>query len=367
MKSTHGMCLIMVKKVIIFGGGRIAERHIQVLTQNHSENYKIVACIEQCSHRRDYLKEKYNVSIFHDLSALSSKENIDLTVICTESGNHFNSFSACKYLNCDFLIEKPVTLRLDHAHELEEWAKGNARNVFVVKQNRYNLAVETAKNWIDSGYIGDLYHVSTKVFWCRDKDYYGAAKWRGTWANDGGVISNQASHHVDLLQYLCSTAPESVYSKMYGHSRLTEAEDTMLAILEFDNGISASLEATTCARPANISAEITLLGSAGYVKISGFACNKIEDYSLMENDAIKPGLTITEEPKDVYGFGHTKLYGDLTRFYSDKPNQVVDISEGIKSLELIHLMYMSAENRRPMNVSELGDGFALLGRGGIHD
>ena len=351
----------MKKKILIFGGGRIAERHIQVIKFNHSAFYEIIGCIEIEKSKRDILKKKYNIKVYENINLLPKDLIIDLIVICTESGNHYKSFQECKNFSCDFLIEKPVTLKLNHAKEISDWSIKKKCNVFVVLQNRYNLAVEAAEKWLDNDQIGDLKHLSTKVFWCRDEKYYRAANWRGTWKLDGGVTSNQAAHHIDLLLLFSKSKVKYLKSFMKKHVNLIEAEDTMMSMMEFDNGVTCSFEATTCARPSNISAEISLIGSKGHIKISGFACNEISDCHLINIRKEIDLKNYKEEPKDVYGFGHTKLYSDLEKFYMSKKNKIVKIDEGIKSLELIHLIYLSAHEKKQISYDDLKNGFFKLG------
>lgn len=349
------------KKILIFGGGRIAERHIQVIKFNHSTFYEIIGCIEIQKSKREILKKKYDIEVYDNINLLPKDLSVDIVVICTESGNHYKSFQECKKFTCDFLIEKPVTLKLDHAKEIINWSIVQKRNVFVVLQNRYNLAVETAEKWLNDQQIGDLKHLSAKVFWCRDEKYYNAATWRGTWKFDGGVTSNQAAHHIDLLLFFSKSKVKYLKSFMKKHINLIEAEDIMMSMMEFDNGVTCSFEATTCARPSNISAEISLIGSKGHIKISGFACNEISDYSLINIKKETDDKNYNEQPKDVYGFGHTKLYSDLEKFYDNKKNKIVKIDEGIKSLELIHLMYLSAQKKDQISYDDLKDGFFKLG------
>src|SRR5206468_12494788 len=129
--------------------------------------------------------------------------------------------------------------------------------LFVVKQNRFNVPVVKLREALEAGRFGKLVLGTVRVRWCRRQDYYDQDAWRGTWALDGGVLANQASHHVDLLEWMMGPV-ESVFAKGITALVDIEAEDTAIVALKFRNGALGVIEATTAARPADLEGSISI-------------------------------------------------------------------------------------------------------------
>jgi len=175
--------------------------------------------------------------------------------------------------------------------------------LFVVKQNRYNRPVLKLRQALDAGRFGKLSLGTVRVRWCRPQTYYDQDAWRGTWKDDGGVFANQASHHIDLLQWLMGPV-ESVQS--YTATRLVdiEVEDLGLAILRFTSGALGVIEATTTARPKDLEGSLSILGERGAVVIGGFAVNRLEtwNFDVPSPDDENP-QEWSQNPPNVYGLG----------------------------------------------------------------
>ncbi|WP_431461050.1 Gfo/Idh/MocA family protein, partial [Klebsiella pneumoniae] len=127
---------------------------------------------------------------------------------------------------------------------------------------------------LQRGRFGKLVLGTVRVRWCRPQSYYDQASWRGTWALDGGVLTNQASHHIDLLEWMMGEV-ESVQGMATTSLAHIEAEDTAIATLKFASGALGVIEATTAARPTDLEGSLSILGSEGTVVVGGFAVNKM--------------------------------------------------------------------------------------------
>ena len=220
----------------------------------------------------------------------------------------------------------------------------NNVKLFVVKQNRFNLPVQKLKEAIDQNRFGKLTLGTIRVRWCRDQDYYDQDNWRGTWEHDGGVLTNQASHHIDLLEWMMGEI-ESVFAKSSTYLVDIEVEDTAVAVLKFKNGAMGIIEATTATRPENIEGSISILGEKGTVVIGGFAVNEIKTWNFTEKKDEDENIfkDFSENPKDVYGFGHVAYYKNVVDCLNNNSQQLVDGLEGRKSIELISALYESIE------------------------
>ena len=215
--------------------------------------------------------------------------------------------------------------------------------LFVVKQNRCNLPVLKMREALEAGRFGKIVMGSVRVRWCRPQSYYDQDAWRGTWALDGGVFSNQASHHIDLLMWMLGE-PVSVYAKTRTALADIEAEDTGVGIITFRNGAIGVVEATTATRPKDLEGSLSLLGEKGSVEIGGFAVNRMRTWNFVEPspDDAEVMSKFNENPPNVYGFGHLRYLERVVSTLQGHGARLVEGLEGMRSLELIVAMYESS-------------------------
>jgi predicted dehydrogenase len=228
---------------------------------------------------------------------------------------------------------------------------GAGVRLFVVKQNRFNVPVVKLREALEKGRFGRLVLGTVRVRWCRTQAYYDQDPWRGTWALDGGVLSNQASHHVDLLEWMMGDV-DSVFARSATALVKIEAEDTAVVVLRFRSGALGIIEATTAARPTDLEGSISLLGELGSVEIGGFAVNEIRVWKFVQPDAqdAKVMSDYSVNPPNVYGFGHQAYYEHVIDCIRNDKQQLVDGLEGRKSLELISAIYESIETGKEVQL-----------------
>jgi len=124
--------------------------------------------------------------------------------------------------------------------------------------------------------LGRVFLVSVRVRWSRDEKYYNQAKWRGTNNLDGGILFNQAAHHVDMMRWLNGNVIKATSYKNNLVVKGIEHEDTIVSNLKFENGAIGSLEVKVGTRPSDLEGSITVLGDLGSVEICGFSMDKIK-------------------------------------------------------------------------------------------
>src|SRR5438046_9471424 len=168
-----------------------------------------------------------------------------------------------------------MAITLGPADELVKPCDDAGVFLFVVKQNRLNPPIQLLIRAIDNGRFGRIFLANTTVRWQRPQDYYDAAPWRGTWEFDGGAIMNQASHYVDLIQWLIGPA-ESVMAKTATQARRIEAEDSGIGIVKFRSGALGVIEVNVLTYPRNLERSITILGETGSVQVGGTRGNRVE-------------------------------------------------------------------------------------------
>ena len=261
------------------------------------------------------------------------------------------------------IVEKPMALTLPDADRMVAAADLAGRRLFVVKQNRFNVPVVKARNALELGRFGKLVLGTVRVRWCRDQKYYAQDAWRGTWAQDGGVIANQASHHVDMLGWFMGPV-ESVHARCATALVDIEVEDTAVATVKFRNGALGVVEATNATRPRDLEGSLSVLGSGGSVEISGFAVNQMRHWNFCE--PVPADAEVLERysvnPPNVYGFGHQAYYEHVVDCLAHGKPALVDGREGRASLELVVALYESMASGRevylPVKVEH-----ARLGKG----
>ncbi len=326
----------------LIGCGRIAAKHAQILSSLNGAKLSCICDIK--TDRAMRFSKEYNVPYYTDYREMLKNEDIDVVNILTPSGLHAKHAIDVARFKKHIVVEKPMALTLEDADEMIKVSVENRIKLFVVKQNRYNFAIKKLKEAIEKGRFGKFVMGTVRVRWCRTQDYYSLDDWRGTWAYDGGVFANQASHHIDMLIWMMGEV-ESVYAKIATRLVNIEVEDTGVALLKFKNGALGIIEATTATRPKDIEGSISILGEKGTVEVGSFAMNEMKIWNFQEtlpddNDVF---TKYKQNPPDIYGFGHREFLREVIECIRNNNRISIDGSEGRKALELINAIYKSAE------------------------
>lgn len=326
----------------LLGCGRIAKRHAELLGTDQIKGARLSAVCDIQKERALEFAGQYNVPAFQSIDEMLSTSDVDVVSVLTPSGMHAKHAIAVANARRHVVVEKPMALTLSDSDAMIESCHRNGVRLFVVKQNRFNIPVVKAREALDMGRFGQLVLGTVRVRWCRDQSYYDHDSWRGTWAQDGGVLSNQASHHVDMLSWFMGDV-ESVHARGITALAKIEAEDTAVATIKFRNGALGIVEATSATRPKDMEGSLSILGSGGSIEIGGFSVNKIRTWQF-----VKPQLSDTDimekysvNPPNVYGFGHQAYYEHVVDCLVNGARALVDGDQGRKSLELIMALYES--------------------------
>src|SRR3984893_4320969 len=336
----------------LLGCGRIAKRHSDLLGGGHIAGARLVAVCDEVRERADAVAARFGVHAHYELDQLLARNDIDAVSVLTPSGMHPRHAIAVAKAGKHVIVEKPMALRLEEADAMIRACDQAGVKLFVVKQNRFNVPVVKAREALEAGRFGRLVLGTVRVRWCRDQSYYDQDEWRGTWAYDGGVLSNQASHHVDMLEWFFGDVV-SVHARAITALAKIETEDTAVATLKFRNGALGIIEATTAARPTDLEGSLSILGEKGTVEIAGFAVNQIRHWRFV--DELPSDKEVVEKfsvnPPNVYGFGHQAYYQHVIDCLIHQRAALVDGLEGRKSLELISALYESIETGKEVFLS----------------
>lgn len=342
-------------KYALIGCGRIAINHIKAVLKNKLE---FVAACDVELDKIDILFNKANlenresVKRYTDYKEMLTENEIDLVGISTESGVHAEIALYCIDHGVNCIIEKPIAMSIQDADEIIRRSEERGVKVAACHQNRFNLAVQELRGALEAGRFGKLSHGSIHVRWNRNEDYYTQAPWRGKWASDGGALMNQCIHGIDLLRWMFGDEVEEVYgqTRQQFHDYL-EAEDVGMAVVKFRNGAIATIEGTTNVYPQNLEETLYVFGEKGTVKVGGKSTNNIDVWQFAdEDDTDSQKRELQEQTSNVYGNGHSSLYGDMIKAIQENRKPYVDAMAGRNALELVLAIYKSQKTGLPVKL-----------------
>jgi UDP-N-acetyl-2-amino-2-deoxyglucuronate dehydrogenase len=335
-------------RIALAGCGRISRNHFDAIAK--IDGLELAAVCDIVPERAREAAERHGVPGFESFDEMIASAQCDAVALCTPSGLHPKHGIIAARAGKHVICEKPMAISLEDADELVRECDAAGVQLFVVKQNRLNPSIQLLKRAIDRGRFGRIYLANTTVRWTRPQEYYDQAPWRGTWEFDGGAIMNQASHYVDLIQWLVGPV-ESVMAKTATLARRIESEDTGIAVLKFRSGALGVIEVTMLTYPRNLEGSITILGEKGTVKVGGTAVNRVEHWSFADyDDDDKLVESTATNPPTVYGFGHEGYYRNVLAVLRGQAKAETDGRAGRKSLELILGIYESAKTGRDVSL-----------------
>ncbi|MBL0090271.1 MAG: Gfo/Idh/MocA family oxidoreductase [Ideonella sp.] len=340
------------------GCGRIAANHMDAL-ERHADRAELVAVCDPdtaalaAAQRRSGAPgfARY-ADMLASLGAAGQGAGLaaDCVVLTTPSGLHPQQAIDAAGTGVHVMTEKPMATRWADGLAMVKACDEAGVRLFVVKQNRRNRTLQLLREAILAGRFGRIYMVTVNVFWSRPQSYYDSADWRGTWEFDGGAFMNQASHYIDLLDWLIGPV-ESVMAYTGTLARNIEVEDTGVAALKWRNGAMGTVNVTMLTHPKNFEGSITVLGEKGTVRIGGVAVNKIEHWEFDTPHTMDSQMDdASYQTSSVYGHGHPLYYDNVIRTLRGECEPETDGREGLKSLELLIAMYRSARDGKRINL-----------------
>ncbi len=327
----------------LVGCGRIAQNHFASIKQ-HAERAELVGVCDVNPNALKAAAELTGAKPYSSLSALLADTNADIVVLTTPSGLHPEQTIEVAEAKRHVMTEKPMATRWHDGQRMVRACDDANVRLFVVKQNRRNATLQLLKKACEQGRFGRIYMVNLNVFWTRPQEYYDSAAWRGTWEFDGGAFMNQASHYVDLLDWLIGPI-ESLQAYTATLERDIEVEDTGVVSVKWRSGALGSMNVTMLTYPKNLEGSITIIGEKGTVRVGGVAVNEIQHWEFAEPHPDDENVKAASyETTSVYGFGHPLYYDNVIRVLRGEAEPETDGREGLKSLETLIATYLSARD-----------------------
>lgn len=342
-------------KVAIIGCGRISGHHCRSIVQ--AEGATLVAVCDLELSKAELYKNEFGAKAYQNYrEMLDANPEINTVAIVTPSGMHYeHSLDIIRTYKKNLIVEKPTFLNPSQLEEVYQEANKYGVNIFPVFQNRHNKAVQRVKRGLESGELGKIRLVSVRVRWCRPQRYYDLAPWRGTYAMDGGCLTNQGIHHIDLMRLFGGEVAQ-VCSKMATLGANIEVEDAVVGSALFKNGALGSVEVTTSARPIDYEASLSLVCENGLAQIGGIAVNELQIYSP---DPAACAINSEDFSGNVYGHGHELLYKEIVKFYQQGIPFSVSQQDALESIKLLNAFYVADEADNWVDVAVAGNSARL--------
>ena len=336
-------------RLALVGCGRIAKNHVGAVAR-HADRIELVAACDIDRNALDETVVATGANGYSRLADMLADSNADIVTLCTPSGMHPEQAIEVARSGRHVMSEKPMATRWEDGKRMVAACDAAGVRLLVVKQNRRNATLQLLKRAMERRRFGRIYMVAVNVFWTRPQDYYDAAKWRGTWEFDGGALMNQASHYVDLLDWLVGPV-ESVQAYTATLERDIETEDTAALALRWRSGALGTMSVTMLTYPKNLEGSITILGEKGTVRIGGLAVNEVQHWEFADRDPDDDKVNAANyETTSVYGFGHPSYYDNVIKVLRGEAEPETDGREGLKSLELLVAAYLSARDGKRVSL-----------------
>jgi UDP-N-acetyl-2-amino-2-deoxyglucuronate dehydrogenase len=330
-------------RMALVGCGRIAANHFGAMEQ-HAQDIEIVDVCDVDPTALEKAVARTGAKGHASLTQMLKSTTADMVVLTSPSGLHPEQAIEVARSGRHVITEKPMATRWHDGLRMVKACDDAGVRLLVVKQNRRNATLQLLKRAVEQKRFGRIYMVNINVFWTRPQDYYDSAKWRGTWEFDGGAFMNQASHYVDLLDWLIGPI-ESMQAYTATLARDIEVEDSGVLSIRWRSGALGSMNVTMLTYPRNLEGSITILGEKGTVRVGGVAVNEIQHWEfadkLPEDENI---ASASYQTTSVYGHGHPLYYENVVKVMRGQAEPETDGREGLKSLEVLVAAYLAARD-----------------------
>lgn len=314
---------------ILVGCGQIAHKHLAEINRTGI----LIAVCDPEMDKLNSLELSERVTKFTSFSDLIySKPNADVYVICSPNTYHADQSIAALKLGSHVLCEKPMAIQSGDAKAMMDAAEAHDRQLTIVKQIRYNPALQALKEWLSSGKSGKVFSLVLNGVWNRNEAYYKGSDWRGKKRLDGGILYTQFSHFLDLLIWLFGEAKtvKSAFQNLH-HQIISEFEDQGSVIVVFENEALGTIHFSINSFEKNLETSLLVIAENGNIKIGGEYCDILE-YALTRNN----DFAIDSKPRSVK---HRAVYDHFLNGIANKIYDRKSLAEAYQSVQLIEQIY----------------------------
>ena len=362
--------------IAIAGCGKVAHLHARAIRE--IPNARLAAVWSRTWGSASAFAADYKAVPCSDIATMVAEHQIDLVLVCTPHPFHRNAVVDAAGAGANVLVEKPLAATLQDCDDMLDACRHHRVRLGVISQRRWYKPVIRVKEAIETGKIGRPVLATVNMLGWRDKAYYEADAWRGTWQLEGGgVMVNQAPHPFDILLWYMGDIDE-IYGlwKNLNHPYI-EVEDTALAIIRFKNGALGNIIVSNSMKPG-IYSKIHIHGENGAsigVQTDGGAMF-VAGMTGIAEPPVNDLWTVPGEGNllDTWRMDDTAFFNriDPTTYYmrcqiedflyalDNNAEPAVTGDAGRKTVELFTAVYRSNRDNRPVK-------FPLMPENGMHD
>ena len=329
-----------IVKFGLLGLGAVVKNRVFKLFSSELKDSKVVCVFDKDKAKTLEYSKKFKCKTIKNEKEFFSK-NFDFCYISTPSGSHYNDIRKCFKYNKHVVVEKPPTLKIRQLLFLNKIAIRKKLHFFVIYQNRQNKSVRFVKDYLKKNSKDKTVLVNLSLLWSRPQSYY--SRWHGKWRQDGGVLSQQGIHYIDLLCFLFGKPVKAVSITKNISNRL-EAEDTNIGILQFKNAI-CTIGLTTALRPTDLKASIEIVTQKNLITLYVISCNKVSitNYSgKKDNNLDKLCKRNSQKMNSGIGTSHLECFQKIIENFNNvKKNIPLKAIQTLDTLKAVNMLYLS--------------------------
>jgi len=330
-------------RIGIVGCGGIGTFHADIMQQ--VESVQLVAVADIVPAKAAVIAEKYGIAAYPSLEAMLAHDGLDAVSVCTPSGLHADHGMTVARAGKHVLSEKPMDVYVEKIDALIAVCAKQGVTLGGIFQNRFPRVIQQVKRAIEDGYLGEIVFASASTLWLRLQSYYDSGEWRGTWALDGGCLSNQGIHMIDRLVWLAGMQPQVLSAYCPTLARDMESEDLGVALLKFPNGAGGVVQGSTVANPG-LTEGVTICGTKGSVVIEGNAVTYFAAEGAPEGlvEVTRPGSdSAAADPSAAWGGAHAANIDEFARAILEGREPWVNAQQARNAVQLLNDIYRAAQ------------------------
>ncbi|OPZ84977.1 MAG: 1,5-anhydro-D-fructose reductase [bacterium ADurb.Bin429] len=330
----------------LLGTGLVAPFHAKGLL--NSQKGALIAAAEVSSERLEKFTGEFGCKGYSSLESMLEDPAIQVVNILTPNHLHYDAVLKCAAAGKHILVEKPPAMSLREVDAMIDTCAKAGVKIGVVLQCRVRKPIQAMKRALAEGRFGKILHADAYMKWFRAESYYHMDAWRSSRRSGAGVTIQHAFHYIDLLQYLMGPVKQ-VRARMSNLAHPSvELEDTLLAMVDFQNGAQGIVEASTALWPGT-DIRIEVNGTDGTAIMIGermetwkFKDERPEDEEIRAygSAAVATGAT---GPADFGFLDHQTVIEDMVDAIRENRDPVIPITSVRPTLEWALAMYQSAK------------------------
>jgi len=343
----------------VVGLGNIGGTHCRNIRSADSKDFRLSAVCSNVPHQAAEAGGEYGVPHFSDAQAMFDSGQADAVIIATPHYWHVPLAIRAARAGLHVLCEKPLSATVGPARAMIAQCRRRRVALGAMLQHRTRGIMIKMKQLADRGAIGEVFRVVMICSnWFRTQAYYDSGAWRGTWDGEGGgVLINQAPHHLDLFQWI-GGMPRRVMGLLDTRTHRIEVEDTANFLCDYGRGKVGYLYATTAELPGG--EQFALYGDKGILLAEGgkLRLGKLP-FSIRrftrESDYRGAGQTQTnvswrELPTPPDRGGHIEIIRAFAAHILRGTPMYASGRDGLNELELSNAMYLAGFTGQAVNL-----------------